>query len=216
MPRRSSPVAAVAAAAAVVAGCVVVAGCTGEDLGEDAGPDPPGTAASLLTQDEVPGALSAEDVATLQVWSVCGPVTRSASRLDTLAGSSAVREIHVETPAGPTTVSVAVYEGMSAATRQTMIFAGLEQGIELCTRDSPRERGAIRESMTSLAGLPEGAVGYRSQITDQGKPEIVESAFADVNGTVLVVQARHAGDDDETGVDILELLAAAIDKAERG
>jgi len=203
-----------AAVAVLAAGWVVVAGCTGEDPGGDLDLDPPDAAGLLLTRDEVPGAVAAEDVAKLRVWSVCGPVTRSVSRLDTLADSAAVREIQVETPAGPTTVSVAVYEGMSATTRQVMIYAGIEQGIELCTRDSPRERGAVRESMAPLTGLPEGALGYRSQITDQGKPEIVESAFAEVNGTVLVVQAHHAGAD-ETGVEILDLLAAAIEKAER-
>jgi len=197
----------------MVAGATLVAGCTGDDPGEDLHP---GTAALLLTQDEVPGAVSAQDVEQPQAWSVCGPVTRSASRLETFARSSAAREIQVETPAGPVTVSVAVYEGVPPATRQEMIFAGIEQGIELCTRDSPRERGAVRESMTPLTGLPEGALGYRSQITDQGEPEIVEAAFANASGTVLVVQARRAGDGEETGVDILDLLAAAIDKAQRG
>ncbi|MGH9113027.1 MAG: hypothetical protein ACRDZN_12145 [Acidimicrobiales bacterium] len=169
-----------------------------------------------MTQDEVPGASSAEDVAELGAFSICGPVTRPEGRLSTFADSSAVREIEVETPAGATIVSSAVYEGISASTRQTMIFSNLEQGVEVCTRDSPIERGTnLVESMTPLDGLPDSALGYTSRLSDKGTPEVVERVFAVVDGRVLVVGARHVGVDQETGVDIHELLSAAIEKVER-
>lgn len=200
-----------------LAAAIVVAGCTSDDP-SDEGDDNVSSAAAelLLTQDEVPGAISAEDVAELETPSICGPVTRPASRLNTFADSSAVREIEVETPAGATTVSVAVYEGISASTRQTVIFSNLERGIEVCTRDSPVERGAnLVESMTRLDGLPDGALGFTSRISDKGTPEILERAFVVVDGRVLAVGTRHVGDDKETGVDIHEMLSAAIEKAER-
>jgi hypothetical protein len=198
-----------------LAAAIVVAGCTNDDPREE-GDDVAGTAELLLTQDDVPGAISAEDVADLERFSVCSPITRPEGRLSTFADSSAIREIEVETAAGAATVTVAAYEGMSASTRETMIFSNLENGVEVCTRDSPIERGeSLVEVMTPLDGLPDGALGYTSRISDKGTPEIVERTFAAVDGTVLVVGARHVGDDKQTGVDIHELLSAAIEKMER-
>lgn len=192
-------------------GSTVLVGCSIGDDGEDA----PSTAAGLvLAEDEVPGATSSDDVEELETLTICGLIGRPEGRLSTFADSQAVREVVVDPSIGATTVTVAVYEGISAQTREVMIFAPLEQGVETCSQDSPLERGSIVESMTPLTGLPDGAVGYSSQLTDQGTPEAVERAYASVNGHVIVVGAQQVGGD-ETGVGLNELLSTAIEKVER-
>lgn len=170
----------------------------------------------LLTQEDVPDAISVEDVADLTTQSNCSPVTKPEGRLSTFADSYAVREIEVEAPEGAATVFVGIYEGLSAATRRMMIFANLDQGIEICARDSPHEYGeGFAETMTPLDGLPDGALGYTSRFLNDGTPEIFERAFTVIDGRVVVVGAQHVGDDEATGVDIHELLAAAIEKVEQ-
>lgn len=194
---------------------MMVAGCTSDGSNDEGEKESSGAADLLLVEEDVPGAASSQDVDTLEALTTCSPIARPEGRLETFADEGhAVREIVTETSVGTATVVAAVFDGLSRATREEMIFANLAQGIEVCSRDSPIERGDIVEQMTPLTGLPEGAVGYSSQITDHGVPEAVERAYAIVGTKVVVVGARRV-DGDETGVDVMGLLTAAIEKVER-
>src|SRR5690606_3949651 len=192
---------------------VILGGCTGDETGNDMDSE---ISNLLLTEQDVPGGTSSSDLEELPGYTICGPLGRAENRLPAVASDDsgfAVREIVAETSVGETSVVAAAFGGVSEF-EQGMIFDQLGTGLQACTRDSPLQRGdQLAESIDRLDRLPDGAVGYSSEITDGGVTEVVERIYAPVGSTVLVVGSRHVGGD-ETGIDIRQLLQAMIARAE--